>query len=83
MEALTFGAFIGRDVIGIDRDRSMFGAGIHELTIHQGERTFYGCSIRNRPLNTPFVDGIVRTFGLTGATINTFIGDLDSHDLKL
>jgi hypothetical protein len=79
MKTLTFGAFIGNDIIGIDTDRGIALVGVDDGTIEQGKGSFYAAAIGYGPLHTTFIDGIVRALGLAGSAVDAFFGNLNSH----
>jgi hypothetical protein len=79
MEARTFGTFLRHYVIDIVADRLLIFVSIKIFTGGGGDISFEVCTIGKLPFYTGFIDGIVGTFWLTSATIDTFIGYNDSH----
>src|SRR5690606_11257859 len=79
MEPLAFGAFIRTDIVYIH------GNGFHALvcidfcTIHKRKSAGYGGSIRNGPLDSSLIDGIIGTLRFASPTINTFVRNFDGH----
>jgi len=79
VEALALGAFIGNDVVSIDTDWGVALTGIDGGTVEEGKGSFDAAAVGDRPFHATFVDGIVRTLGLTGTTVDTFFCYLNSH----
>jgi hypothetical protein len=79
VKALALGAFIWNDVVSIDADRGVALAGIDGGTVEEGKGSFYAAAVGDGPFDATFVDGIVRTLGLAGATVDTFFCYLNSH----
>src|SRR6478736_4774771 len=82
MEALALRALIGRDIISIHGSGLMTLSCLGQRSIHLDESALDGGAIRDGPLNTTFINGIIRAFRLAGAAIDTFIRYLDSHREK-
>ena len=79
VEALALSTLIGSDIVYINGYRSMRKRGISNRAIHEGKRTFNGSAVGDGPFYTAFIDRVIWTFRFTCATVNTFVGDLNSH----
>jgi hypothetical protein len=83
MEALTFCAFIGNDIISVDADGCIALAGVDGGTIQEGKRSLDAATVGDGPFHTTFVDGVIGALGLAGAAVDTFFCYLNSHFLKI
>ncbi len=81
MKALAFSAFIGRNIVDINTNRSKTLVCIYYTPIEEGEFSLYIGPIGNGPLNPAFIDSIIGAFRFTGTTIDTFFGYFDRHIL--
>jgi hypothetical protein len=79
MKALTFGALVGNDIIGVVAYRCVLGRRVHGTAVKQGEATLHGSAVGDGPFHTALIDGIVGTFRFAGAAVDAFFSDLDSH----
>jgi hypothetical protein len=80
MEALALGALVGNNIVSINADRRILGVSINYRSVEKRKSTFNGGSVGHSPLYPTFINGIVRTLGLTGTAVDTFISNLDSHN---
>ncbi len=69
MEALTFGAFIARDIVKIVCNRGLFG--IYRRSAIRG--LFQRSAVLPRPLYAAFINGIIRALGLASPAVNAFV----------
>lgn len=82
MKALALRTFIGRNVVGVGRNGRIALLCTHHTTVHERKSPFYGGTICDSPFYSALVDGIVRTFGLAGPAINTFVGNFNRHNAE-
>jgi hypothetical protein len=83
MKSLAFRTLVRDDIIGIHADRCIPLGSLYHRAVEQGERPFYAGSVGKGPFDAALVNGIIGTFGLTGAAIDTFFGYLNSHILNI
>ena len=80
VETFTFGAFSRHDIIDVVGYWCMRCIGVGFGTVGQDYFPFEFGSVLITPVVCAFVNGGVRTFGLAGAAVDTFVGDDDSHN---
>jgi hypothetical protein len=79
MKTLAFRALVRHDIVEIRGDRFQGVSSIHHGAIFQRIRPCQGSAILHGPVHTAFIDGIIGTFRLTRAAIDTIVCDINGH----
>ena len=83
VKALAFGTLVRSDIINIYGYGSMRCQCIGNRSVHKSIGAFYCGTVCNSPLYPTLIYRVIRTFRFTGAAVDTFIGDLNSHKKSL
>ena len=83
MKTLAFRTLIGSDIIRIYADGGIALGGVNYGAVEQRKGSFYAGTVCECPLYAAFVDRIVGALRFTGAAIDAFFSDLNSHFLKI
>ena len=79
MEAHTFSAFVGNDIVEIVRNRLVYISWSGWGTVFEDIGRLHSGAIGHAPFDATFIDGIVGALGLAGSAVDTFLSDHDRH----